>query len=64
MKHLRSVSQNAIKALKTKGETMQKKDSGKAKVGFKPIVGAIRYTIKKGNKTKHLDVIKARIPNE
>lgn len=43
---------------------MQKKDSGKAKVGFKPIVGAIRYTIKKGNKTKHLDVIKARIPNE
>lgn len=30
------------------------------KVGFKPIVGATRYTIKSGKKTKILDVFKPK----
>ncbi len=34
------------------------------KIGFRPIVGATRYTIKNGKKTKTLDVIKARQPKE
>ena len=37
---------------------MKKKKN--VKVGFRPIVGATRYTIKVGKKTKTLDVIKAR----
>jgi ribosomal protein L28 len=39
------------------------KSKNKTKVGFRPIVGATRYTIKNGNKTKTLDVIKARKEN-
>ena len=41
---------------------MNKKNPKKQKVGFRPIVGAIRYTIKDGKKIKRLDVIKARVP--
>jgi hypothetical protein len=41
---------------------MKKKKN--VKVGFRPIVGATRYTIKNGKKTKTLDVIKARQPKE
>ena len=37
---------------------MKKKKS--TKIGFRPIVGATRYTIKNGRKTKTFDVIKAR----
>ena len=40
---------------------MKKKKN--VKVGFRPIVGATRYTIKNGKKTKTLDVIKARKEN-
>lgn len=44
-----------------KKKTNNKKD---VKVGFRPIAGATRYTIKNGKKTKVLDVIKARIPTD
>ncbi len=48
------------------GKFMKKQSSKKknVKFGFRPIIGATRYTIKDGNKTKHLDVIKARKPVE
>lgn len=39
----------------------KKKD---VKFGFRPIIGATRYTIKDGKKTKTLDLIKTKARNE
>lgn len=36
----------------------KKSKKGNVKIGFRPIVGATRYTIKDGKKIKILDVIK------